>query len=255
MSVSSVNDVVDGLDGVSVGSNCDVEGSWGSGTVNEVDSLEIIIGGSGGLGESINNSLWSSEERGSSVGDNFNGLGVRVRSELESGGLELIISGRGKWLISNEWSAVGGVDGSVGEDSSSDIVGGTSVLKPDGEEWLVEKSLVNGVDEWWDDVVDGEGGECKSKDSVGGVVLEVSGDLAGDSEGGGWDGELRVSLGSESNGILSEDSGGVSRSVLDGPGLSVLHESAGGGRIELALGLAVGLASWSWDPEVGGSSI
>ena len=100
-------------------------------------------------------------------------------------------------MVSNDISAVGGVKGSISEDSSSDVVKGSSVLKPDREEWLIENSLIDGVDEWWDNSVDGEGGEGKSENSVGGVILEVSGDLAGNSEGGGWDGQLRFSLGSE----------------------------------------------------------
>ncbi|KAF1752248.1 hypothetical protein GCK72_018802 [Caenorhabditis remanei] len=151
LTVSGINDVVDWLNGVNVGSNGDVKGSWGRGAINEVDLIEVIISCSGGLGETSNNSLWSSEERGSGVRDNIDGLGVR----------------------------------------------GSSVLKPDGEEWLIENSLIDGVDEWWDNSVDGEGGEGKSENSVGGVILEVSGDLAGDTEGGGWDGQLRLSLGSE----------------------------------------------------------
>lgn len=141
--------------------------------------------------------MWSSEEGSSGVGDNLDSLGVGVRSELESGGLELEVSSRGEWLVGDKGSAVGGVDGSVGEDSSSDVVQGSSVLKPDGEEWLIEKVLADGVEEWWDNVVDGEGGEGESEDSVGGIVLEVSRDLAGNSEGGGWNGELGLSLGSE----------------------------------------------------------
>lgn len=98
------------------------------------------------------------------------------------------------------------------------------MLKPDGEDWLIKESLVDGIDEWWDDMVDGEGGESKSEDSFGGVTLEIRRDMSGDSESGGWDWKLLLSGGSEGDGVLSQESLGVSGSVLDGPLLSVALE-------------------------------
>lgn len=144
-----------------------------TGWLEDIDCLEVSYSGSESLSKSSNNGLWSSDEGGSGVGDDLVLLGDRVGSKGESVGDKLEVGGRGEWLVGNDWSAVGGVEASVGEDSSSDVVGGSLVLKPDGEDWLIDQVLVDGVDEWWDDMVDGEGGEGKSKDSLSGV-LETS---------------------------------------------------------------------------------
>ena len=255
VSHSDVDDVVDWLDRVDVSSNGDVESSDVFGAWDIVGVVVGVVSGSESLSESSNNSLWSSEERGSGVGDNLVVLGVSVASELERGSNELPVGGRGQWLIGNNRSAVCSVNGSVGEDTSSNIVGGSLVLKPDGEKVSIEKSLVHGVDEWWDYMVDGEGGEGKSEDSFSGVILEVRRDMGGDSKSGLWHGKLLIGLSSESNSILSQVSLSVSGSVLDGPGLSVLDVGAGFGGVEFGLSFAGAIARWSWNPEVSRSGV
>jgi len=109
-------------------------------------------------------------------------------------------------LISSNGSAVGGIKTSIGVDTSGNIVDSSGVHKVDGEDWLVQESLVDGVDEWWDDSVDGQRGESQTEDSVNWVLGEERSDGSGLSESGRWHGELVCSGISESDGVDSEES-------------------------------------------------
>lgn len=165
-----VDDHVDVLDGVGLSSNDYVEDWDGGSAGNVVSFFTSVPGGSSGLSDSVSDGLDSSDEGSSGVRDGRVGLGVGVCSQAESVNLELVVGGRAEGLVGDDGSAVGGVNGSVGEDTSSSSVQLTSVLQPDAEQGLVQESLVESVDEWWDNVVNSQGLESESEDSVSGVL-------------------------------------------------------------------------------------
>lgn len=79
--------------------------------------------------------------------------------------------------------------------------------------------------------------------------------MGGNSEGSLGNRELLSSLGTETNGVLSEDTLSISGSVLDAPGLSVGLEGGGLGGGEDVVSFAGAVAVRSGNPKVGGSSI
>ena len=119
--------------------------------------------------------------------------------------------------------------------TSGNVVNISALLEVDGEQRLVEKTLVVGVDQRRDDIVDGEGSEGKTEDTINGILGEEGSDGSGLSEGGLGDNKLVTSGISESNGILSEESRGTSGTILDAPLLSVLDVGGGLAAVELSL--------------------
>ena len=118
-------------------------------------------------------------------------------------------------------------------------------------------TLLHSVNERRSDTIDSERGESKSEDPVSGIGLEIIGHLVGNTEGGLGDNELILSNTSETDSVLPEDSSGISGSVLNGEGLSVLHEGRRLGRVESGMRLADSgrSAGRSGNPEVSRSGV
>lgn len=161
---------------------------------------------------SADGSSRSSDPGGTSIGDDLVGLGVAGSSNGESSHGELPVGLGREGNIVDGSLAVGGVDGSVGDESGILSSGGLELpVHPDGEEGLVQlgEDILHG----WGDLVDGQSGPSQSHDSVHWLASEDAG------QGGGYSEFLAGYFQStEGENILGQVTLARAGSVLDGEG-------------------------------------
>lgn len=256
---SEVEDVLNGGD--VVGLSSDGPDKIGSGLLGSAGNLvELILTvecSSGLLDNGLVDGGGGSDPGGTGVGDDLVLLLLRVGSNGESVDGELPVGLSGQGNVVDAGVAVDVVESSVGDLSEDSGLSGLEVtVEPDGEERGIQ--LREDVLHGGNDLVDGKSGPSETEDSVHGLLSEDGGQVGGDSEFLGGDGQS-----SESNGILSQVTVAGSRSVLDGEGTGLSLVGGGSGGVELVLGVSRvggsvaggGLASGIDDPQVGGSSI
>ena len=103
----------------------------------------------------------------------------------------------------------------------------SGILEVYGEERLVEKTLVDGVDQRRDNVVDSESSEAETEDTIVERADERIIDISGLSEHCFRNHKLVSSLVSQSDGVLSEESRNISVTLLNSPWLT--NRDIGGG--------------------------
>ena len=209
--------------------------------VNCVEIPISAVNSSSGGGDFGSNVRGSGEERSSSIRDYLVFGGGGVRSNGDSLHAELIVSGRRKSLITDDWSAVGGINSSPSVYSSGDVFSESLVLEPNSEKRLVNEFLVNCLLEDRLDEVDGKRLESESENSVKRFISEEGSERSSLSEGDRRNDQLSCSNVSEGDSVLSLESGSRSGSVFNGPSSSILDVSGGLGRIELLLVVASGV--------------
>jgi len=255
LTISGVNDHLFLGDLVLLASDGDLDWWWVGLAADEVGTIELIIGGLGLLGHSVSDGLWASQEGCTSVGDHIGGFGTRVRADSNRVHLELEVGGRREWDISTlHGSTVGLIDSTIGEDTAGDIVGGALLLEEDGEEASVDDVVGAGLDEWWGDIVNSQGLEGQSHDSIDDVLFQVLIDRGGLSEDTVGDDQLGGSHGANTEGIHTQDSLSRAGTILNAPGLAIGLIGGRFGLIEEVLSLAT-LALRVGDPQVGRASV
>lgn len=138
------------------------------------------------------------------------------------------------------------------EDSLRGITLSVGVAEVESEDLLVEEALVDHVVEWWDDLVDGDGVESKTKDTVEAAERESQSWLLGGlSEVLALD--LQVADGEV---VVRDESLHAAGAVVDLERGSVGLVRVGLGGVILAVEVAGdGAALLGWNPKVGGAGV
>ncbi|TKR70596.1 hypothetical protein L596_022601 [Steinernema carpocapsae] len=231
------HDIIVSLDGELVASDGenDVSASRAGNTV----AAESVECGSNGVGDFVDDVARSDDERGACIGDHVPSLAAGVTSGGGGVHAELPVGGRGeRHVFQVLGAAVGVIEASVGVETSASVGNVSLLLHPHGKDGLVKESLVDGVDEGRDDVVNSEALEAETQDAVKGGTSKERGDGGGLSEGGLGHAELIGVVISEANGVHSKESISGSGSVGNAPLLAVLLVSRRLGRVELVLASA-----------------
>lgn len=138
------------------------------------------------------------------------------------------------------------------EDSLGVITLSVGIAEVESEDLLVEESLVDHAVEWWDDLVDGDGVESKTKDAVEATERESQSWLLGGlSEVLALD--LQVADGKV---VVGDESLHAAGAVVDLKRGSVGLVGVGLGGVILAVEVAGDRAALlGWNPEVGGAGV
>ncbi|GMT22031.1 hypothetical protein PFISCL1PPCAC_13328, partial [Pristionchus fissidentatus] len=137
--VVSLDDHVDGAEGVGGGADDEVEVGDLRIAVDRVQLPVGLVHSSGLGGDLLDDVIGRGEERRAGVGDDLPSLVVVVVAGVDGGQLELVVGGGGERLVGDDGAAVVGIDGSVGVDAAIDVLEESLVLEPHGEQGHVDE--------------------------------------------------------------------------------------------------------------------
>jgi len=192
------------------------------------------------------------DQRCSSIGDGRAGDAQRLAGDQNFAQFELPVGIRGNWDISKGTREASGIDLAEGEFTAR--ISAVPFVQPESEQWLGDKSLRDEVVPDRSSVVNGNGIESHSEDTVESSVDEsVAGLFHGFGEVLVFDVES-----SNVHSVLTDETSQRPGSVLDGESSSIRHVGGRFGTVIFVMGLAsfVGCRAFGgWDPQVGGTSV